>query len=144
MVPRPDAEYPFAEEDAVFGSGTGEGGLLIRLSRRETAAGALALNAQTIRAYEWYPGEMVCGRRTLASPDYRGAPHWSTQGAIRVSRTLDRMPLRTSCLSAGEQLSFICRLSRGFSAAARSGCSWLKTPRRFVEEILMRANALLK
>ena len=28
-------------------------------------------------------------------------------GPIRVSRTLDRMPLRKSCLSANEQLSFI-------------------------------------
>src|SRR3954447_25640678 len=33
---------------------------------------------------------------------------------IRVARTLDRMPLRKSCLSAGEQLSFIRRLARGF------------------------------
>src|SRR4051812_38813467 len=41
---------------------------------------------------------------------------------IRVSRTLDRMPLRKSCLSANEQLSFIRRLARGFWAAAGSAC----------------------
>jgi len=33
---------------------------------------------------------------------------------IRVSRTLDRMPLRKICLSAGEQISFIWRLARRF------------------------------
>src|SRR5438477_6784685 len=35
-------------------------------------------------------------------------------GPIRVARTLDRMPLRKICLSAGEQISFIRRLARGF------------------------------
>src|SRR5438309_5320551 len=52
-------------------------------------------------------------------------------GPIRVSRTLDRMPLRWSCLSAGEQLSFIRRIASGFGTAERLGCKWLKTPCRF-------------
>src|SRR3954464_5837733 len=41
---------------------------------------------------------------------------------IRVSRTLDRMPLRKSCLSANEQLYFIPRLAYRFRAAAGSAC----------------------
>src|SRR3954447_25361701 len=57
---------------------------------------------------------------------------------IRVSRTLDRMPLRKSCLSANEQLSFIRRLARRFWAAEQLGCKCLKTPCRFVEKICDR------
>src|SRR5437763_14797453 len=49
---------------------------------------------------------------------------------IRVARTLDRMPLRKTCLAASEQISFIRRLARGFWAARGLGCNSLKTPCR--------------
>src|SRR3954453_6353224 len=88
---------------------------------------------QTLRAYEWYWDRRVNGHEInrisnsfldSCEPGLQGAPHclhsrWSASlnGSlrtlhahmcpIRVSRTLDRMPLRKSCLSAGEQLSFI-------------------------------------
>src|SRR5437763_12536618 len=54
---------------------------------------------------------------------------------IRVARTLDRMPLRKSCLSAGEQLSFIRRLARRFWATTGFGCMCLKTLCRFSKKI---------
>ena len=72
-------------------------------------------------------------------PGLQGAPHCLHSGCsashygslrtlhahmspIRFSRTLDRMPLRKSCLSAGEQLSFIWRLACGFQAASGFRC----------------------
>ena len=42
-------------------------------------------------------------------------------GPIRVSRTLDRMPLRKSCLSANEQLSFIQESSTRILSCERVG-----------------------
>src|SRR3954454_9607376 len=85
-------------------------------------------------------------------PGLQGAPHclhsrWSASlnGSlrtvhahmcpIRVSRTLDRITLRKSCLSAGEQLSFIRRLARRFWATTGFGCMCLKTLRRFSKKI---------
>src|SRR3954469_22243391 len=84
-------------------------------------------------------------------PGLQGAPHclhsrWSASHygslrtlhahmcPIRVSRTLDRMPLRKSCLSAGEQLSFIRRIASENRAASASACKSLKTSRKKVQK----------